>query len=156
MKHKVAELEGALLDAAVALVSGLSVASDISHGAYVYRDHRREAILFKPSKVWQDGGPIIEREQIELLRAVGPDLLVPTVADFLAHIRVAKLPERKPDLNYGWVAVMPAFKAEGEGATILIAAMRAFVASKFGAEIEFLPAHSRLGAALTPPAMPSI
>ena len=48
MKHKVAELEGALLDAAVAMAEGLD--ADLVRGGYA------------PSRRWHDGGPIIERE----------------------------------------------------------------------------------------------
>ena len=50
-KHKVSELEGFLLDAAVAMALG---EPDLARGG------------FSPSTRWHDAGPIIEREQIEL------------------------------------------------------------------------------------------
>jgi hypothetical protein len=50
-KHKTSELEGALLDAAVALALG---EPDWARGG------------FSPSTRWHDAGPIIEREQITL------------------------------------------------------------------------------------------
>ena len=51
-KHKVSELEGALLDAAVAKAEGRLEAWWNTNEAY--------------SVEWSDGGPIIERERIEM------------------------------------------------------------------------------------------
>ena len=50
-KHKVSELEGALLDAAVAMALG---EPDWALGG------------FSPSTRWHDAGPIIEREELTL------------------------------------------------------------------------------------------
>ena len=69
---------------------------------------RNTEYSFKPSTSWQDGGPIIEREKIEC-----------------------------DTYRYGWraaryVSTAPTY---GYGHTILIAAMRSYVASKMGEEI---------------------
>lgn len=109
MKHKVSELTDALLDAAVAKAEGHEVRT---------RDAGVEVLtlgwrLYSPCSAWVQGGPIIERE----------------------HIKLAPFSE-----TY-WEAVVYDFKTEpdrwpGRGPTPLIAAMRAFVASKFGEEVE--------------------
>jgi hypothetical protein len=110
VKHKVAELEGALLDAAVAKATG-----DVWQHSHLYRADMQNAPY---STEWECGGPIIERERIELLQMHTP---------------------REPAL---WMASPVISMQEGEissdwhGPTPLIAAMRAYVASKFGEEVE--------------------
>lgn len=104
MKHKVAELEGALLDAAVAMAEGLD--ADLVRGGYA------------PSRRWHDGGPIIERERITVLAQV-------VVHSGVALNRV----DETWEAERGDGSRMP-------GQTPLIAAMRAYVASKFGDEVE--------------------
>ena len=105
MKHKVSELSGALLDAAVAKAEGTS----LPHG---------NPRAYRPSMNWRQGGPIIERERM-----------------FVA-------PEFVGGTYYGnWRAIVYGFEDQGEraeetGPGPLIAAMRAYVASKFGEEIE--------------------
>jgi hypothetical protein len=102
MKHKTSELEGALLDAAVAIAEG-------------YRDCDRwwdmpgrgmvPKYEFEPSHEWTQGGPIIERERISI----------------------------------EWDAKACAYCDGGmsqSGKTALIAAMRAYVESKLGDEVE--------------------
>jgi hypothetical protein len=116
MKYKVAELEGAQLDAAVAKAEGKQWESQI-YGPdrddwYVSVDGAR----FAPSQEWDQGGPIIERELIEweVGDAPGP-----------GHVWYAKLsPFNEP------------FSDSFKGPTPLIAAMRAYVASKFGEEVD--------------------
>jgi hypothetical protein len=61
MKHKVSELEGVLLDAAVALADGkqwVQISED---------EVQVDGMPFWPSCMWEDGGPIIERERIMLV-----------------------------------------------------------------------------------------
>ena len=116
--YKVAELEGVLLDAAVAIALGatwpgvgaplLRDVDDILEGLpwYEYKDE------FRPSVCWSHGGPIIERECIGLQHWGG---------------------------DRGWLAghcksIGPGV-ADGRGATPLIAAMRCVVAGKFGATV---------------------
>jgi hypothetical protein len=121
MKHKVSELEGALLDAAVAKAEGLTF--DLIDEAFA-EAHAIQACVtvargldveaYVPSELWQDGGPIIERERISLM--------------FIGA--------------RGWSANFDQHFDEGSqddphtGPTPLIAAMRAYVASKFGEEVE--------------------
>ena len=104
MKIKTLELTGAALDWAVAKCEGMSaeMLSEFDEGDWLYAGSRRY------STDWSQGGPIIERENIEL--------------------------ERRED----WTAKMcfqPVTRHE-DGPTPLIAAMRCFCASKLGEEVE--------------------
>ena len=105
MKHKVSELEGALLDAAVAKAEGRWSADAIQ----AITEHPG---VWRPSLNWAFGGPIIERERIEL-------------ASPGSH--------RHPGQWAAWTCVDD---HEFYGATPLIAAMRAYVASKFGDAVD--------------------
>lgn len=124
MKLKTAELEGWQLDTAVAMALGVrqppATAGD-ENGETIYRytdvqlrdvielrEHYAEASIFAPSSVWNHGGPIIERERITITS----------------------------NMDHGWTALCgcPADCVE-VGATPLIAAMRAYVSSKFGEEV---------------------
>lgn len=99
---KTAELTGSRLDYWVAKAEG--IAGEIGDGHWFVTDN---GALFRPSSEWATGGPIIEREGIELTRR-----------------------EVMPSL-FEWVgSTMHGF--EQMGATHLVAAMRAYVASKFG------------------------
>lgn len=125
MKHKVSELEGALLDAAVAKAAGWADFADAGpYQGWWYRGEGRSMIGkidFEPSSDWAAGGPIIERERM----FVAPEMIRGTY--------------------YGnWRAIVHGFEDQGEyaeekGPTPLIAAMRAYVASRLGEEVE-LPA----------------
>lgn len=127
MKHKVSELTGNQLDAAVATAQGWKRArvydrfgKPWGHDAWCEDGDTRRSMhnaegphAYTPSANWADGGPIIERE----------------------HIKLAPFSE-----TY-WEAVVYDFKTEpdrwpGRGPTPLIAAMRAYVASKFGEEVD--------------------
>lgn len=66
---------------------------------------------FYPSTDWSDGGPIIERERIRI-----------TPMSMTGGVL--------------WQAESGSAFAEGLGPTLLVAAMRAFVASKLGDEVE--------------------
>lgn len=143
MKHKVAELEGALLDAAVAKAEGRLVTPADDHPSqpgYCEKSMREwsdfvvrwyaesgeeggwEAMRNQgsPSTEWEIGGPIIEKWRIDVS---SPD-------------------EWTDDLR--WYAGIYESKTlsgtrmmyEQRGDTPLIAAMRAYVASKFGDEVE--------------------
>lgn len=127
MKHKTAELEGALLDAAVALAEGqaqeiVPFRVDGGHGITFVRDEPVCQVgvdYFEPSTNWAHGGPIIERE---LVSVVPPGY--GGCAQWTAGIGLRNAYD-------GWEA-----DHEAEGPTPLIAAMRAFVASKLGEEVE--------------------
>lgn len=121
-KHKVAELEGALLDAAVAKAEGwnrdgqgwqvpvrIAIGPDESLPGLAWQ------LRTDPwSSEWMYGGPIIERERIELQLHAASD-------GWWAGIGSRSVP------GGGWIRTGPA---------PLIAAMRAYVASKLGDEVE--------------------
>lgn len=112
MKRRVAELEGALLDRAVGMASGDK-----------YAEHP-EAMVYEYSSDWHFGGPVIERERI---------VTIPFDRDgtvtWCAWNRAS--PE-KWSLHDDYCSD----HAQGEGPSPLTAAMRAYVASKFGDEVD--------------------
>lgn len=107
-KLKVCELTDAALDWAVAKCKGLGLGP---RGFVVYYDNNGEPATWQPSTIWSQGGPIIERERMTLR--------VDTRGGF-------------------WVAFLDGdhVTARQRGETSLIAAMRCFVASKLGDEVE--------------------
>ena len=117
---RTSELTGAALDWAVAKCEG-----KVEQGAYgtpEFRDgavhiHYCDATLsgcYSPSTLWTQGGPIIEREHIAL--------------DYY-HTPI------HPDVQPLWGARHGSVAFE-YGLTPLIAAMRCYVASKLGEEVE--------------------
>lgn len=102
MKHKTSELSGALLDAAVAKADapGLDAAIPVILGGNPFG--------YSPSTDWAQGGPLIERECIELRNHGFGD----------------------------WEARIPGGSGAFAGPTPLIAAMLAFVESKLGDEVD--------------------
>lgn len=135
MKHKVADLEGALLDAAVAKAEGWSpIAADDDCPDRLRTFERGEQYellgYLDFSLDWALGGPLIEREGIliaELVAgrwsAVHPDSEDALRWCGLRGRHAGYVDFRDNDITY-------------TGPTPLIAAMRAFVASKFGDEVE--------------------
>jgi hypothetical protein len=113
---KVAELEGALLDAWVARAEGYDVIPAPTDPQGCWVDTGGTPFPFRPSTDWAQGGQIIEREDICVIR---------TGNVFLAMISV-----RLDDKN----SITCDFEAEGP--TYLIAATRAYVASKFSDTVE--------------------
>jgi hypothetical protein len=110
MKIKTSELQGAALDWAVAKAEmELSENGGQVHlterGVRWYEDTLN--ILYSPSTDWAQGGPIVERERIEL----------------------------RGDGDESWIAYDNLNPAQ-KGTTPLIAAMRCYVASKLGDEVE--------------------
>ena len=127
MKYKTVELTGALLDAAVALADGMSfevvpqkVWGDGSGITIVSASPacRVNHAYFQPSRSWADGGPIIEREKITLFHDAWWE------AGMLAEL----------SCSYGAASLEMNFKAKGE--TALVAAMRAFVYSRYGDTVD--------------------
>lgn len=111
---KTSELTGAALDWAVAKCEGVFV--EYVNDGITRCLLTRAGAMFNPSTNWAQGGPIIEREQIETIcNGMQPDGLE-------------------------WVARTQAEKWTREplesGPTPLIAAMRCYVASKLGEEVE--------------------
>jgi hypothetical protein len=116
MKVKTSELSGASLDWAVAKCEGWRIAT---HDLLCRSNPRDDGALehidmasYTPSTEWAEGGPIIARERIAVdgTAVLGQWMAVLYVAD-----------------EEAW---------EMLGPTPLIAAMRCYVASKLGAEIE--------------------
>jgi hypothetical protein len=113
---KTNELTEAALDWAVANCEGL-LAFGWKNDTGILRItlSTGECIRYIPSDDWSQGGPIIEREVI-------------SVSNWAFHSMPWKASIQKADLD------MPLY--EEYGPTPLIAAMRCFVASKLGDEIE--------------------
>lgn len=122
---KVSDLTGAQLDAWVAKAEGVTglVEKDgrMCHveewdpEGHSWRDSLKDWVMwidYAPSQRWDQGGPLIERERMQLM---------PWKVE-LQHIA-------------SWTALTRG-KVAADGDTPLIAAMRAFVASKFGEDLE--------------------
>jgi len=114
MKIKTSELTGAALDWAVALIEYPEWKEQGYLEVFPYDLHFDDGEVYSPTTNWTQGGPIIEREGINLD-------------------------------NYGknprWSAWTPApdresGEAQAYGPTPLIAAMRCYVASKLGDEVD--------------------
>lgn len=134
---KVSELEGALLDAWVVKALGAY------RGPYqLVKDGRPEknCLIFPggvpfrattgnlmPSSDWSHGGPIIESERIDVSLTWGYG--VSDAPWYEASLSSHEWPE-----GYAERMKEPRF-ATFEGPTLLVAAMRAFVASKYGEEV---------------------
>ena len=114
MKVMVSELIDEKLDYWVANALDLQEAR-ISGGVCRYT-RTGVSILFSPSTDWSQGGPIIDR-------------MKPT--SFYYWKRTGK-----------WTCAWGNGPRWGEGETALIAAMRCFVASKFGEEVDDRQAHN--------------
>jgi hypothetical protein len=119
VKHKTAELEGLPLNLAVALAEDMEVSwhpSPDDRQTFKARRPGRggEPGPFLPSTDWAHGGPLVERERGSLF------------------------PELIPGAPIVWVARMGdgTRRSQGFGPTPLVAAMRAFVASKLGDEVD--------------------
>lgn len=116
---KVSELSGAALDYWVAKAEGFpqcGLHTEDGETVCFLGPVAMERFTWAPSTAWEQGGPIIERERISVVNWA-PDLW-----------------------TAGWKRTGPHSLAvfevpNGGGPTALIAAMRAFVASKFGEEV---------------------
>ena len=111
---KTSELTGAALDWAVATCEGISTAEFITLHSLPASD---AAWKYQYSTNWAQGGPIIEREEISTakLEETLPDAMAPHPACWSGHIDGVYV-------RYG--------------PTPLIAAMRCYVASKLGDEVD--------------------
>ena len=121
MNIKTSELTGNLLDWAVATALGyIHEEPGVDYGYIRWRrpeDDCVQCYAFCPSTDWSQGGPIIERE-LHALDHIGSE----------QSRGVTAIIKRKDMKNGGWV--------HGYGPTPLIAAMRCFVASKLGEEVD--------------------
>lgn len=133
IKKPVKQLEGAQLDWAVAKVSGSTdaVIEQWATGAVCVSSHNAfEAVPFSPSSNWSDGGPVIDREWISVGNyyydmGIAARNIWTATKNTYGVLGV--------DIAYGPGASRPKYYF---GETPLIAAMRAFVASKLGEEVE--------------------
>lgn len=131
MKYKVRDLEGALLDAAVAKADGIPIERRFGAIVTASWDELHLAEPLRYSSDWAHGGPIIERERI-------------AVAELDAGVWCGVHPSsecarRWCSLGSQAGAGYMDFTSEDcdtKGPTPLVAAMRARVASKFGDEVE--------------------
>ena len=105
MKIKTSELTGPALDWAVAKCAGEEVFMNAGQLEALWTTDG-----YKPSTLWAQGGPIIEREQIDIM-------------------------SRNKATRNDWIASRWAAPWYN-GPTPLIAAMRCYVASKLGDEVE--------------------
>jgi hypothetical protein len=130
MKHRVCDLEGELLDAAVAMIEGIEL---LHRAEPIIAEHYPSAWYediwrgWSACRDWRIGGPIIERERIDL---AGPDTLSEESRSSRSEWRAriwGTLQTRDQGGND---------EATTYGPTPLIAAMRAYVASKLGEEVE--------------------
>jgi len=117
---KVSELEGAALDWAVAKAEGRA---DVKCGrgqCYTLHPCERqgyeECRVYQPSVDWSQAGPLIERYKLTLFQVNGPAAIVN---------------DDTGEVDYDGRSMR-----SGDGATILIAAIRAIVASVMGDEVE--------------------
>jgi hypothetical protein len=110
MKIKTTELIGPALDWAVATFEGLKTEGGtvITNAVYLGEDLNTWPVEWNPSEDWAQGGPIIEQSLIVL----------------------------SPDPSLGWTARSYMDAVTYSGPTALVAAMRCYVASKLGNEVE--------------------
>lgn len=116
---KTSELTGPALDWAVAKCEALSAYTDLGNEGWgVYVDYSDDYcnVHYTPTLNWGWGGPIIERESIRLMPDQG--------ATYVDCVWLAGNANEDGD------------EFNGEGPTPLIAAMRCYVASKLGDEVE--------------------
>lgn len=111
MKHKTAELEGALLDEAVALCEGYDITSPhmgvSASGKFLRVIADGEIMDFDPSSRWDQGGPIIDKNW---------------------RLITEKL--------FDWFGTKWRDSIDGKPGDTLRWFMRAYVASRFGDEVE--------------------
>lgn len=128
MKIKVADLTGAALDFAVAEADGhriIRACTSVDFRGYaVLRSslgiRERIGIEYAPSTEWAQGGPILDREKLSLDPPSAKERIVEVgVMERIAYWRA--------DSQDGHFTI---------GLTALIAAMRCFVASKLGDEVD--------------------
>jgi hypothetical protein len=145
---KTAELTGTALDWAVAKCAGVMVYPS-KQGRWMTKNygefnHRHGAPWWHPSTNWAQGGPIIERESISVIRLDDED--IPDHKGFWTGKKVPQWgavrgEKHCPEEQYGpqgdnWGKSYHVDEDAVCGPTPLFAAMRCYVASKLGDNIE--------------------
>jgi hypothetical protein len=122
---KTSELTGAALDWAVAKCEGHNVFIKHAPVQVMYTPERKRSwYTYRPSTNWAQGGPIIDREDIAMSST--PD-----------GLWAAYAPKGTRLVQHGGQAVeVFNWTYKQQGYTPLIAAMRVYVASKLGDDIE--------------------
>jgi hypothetical protein len=121
MLEKTNQLTGAALDWAVAICEGHKVNVGFRNLTYIPKG-KRTLYNYSPSTNWAQGGPIIERENMPISHSPYDHVFYGRTRPWCA--------EKKGRMEYG--------------PTPLIAAMRCYVASKLGDEVE-IPAELTQG-----------
>lgn len=136
MKIKTSELSGAALDWAVAKCEGFIMDCN----SWLYEATLEEVATgsFKPSTDWSQGGPIIERENVTIVRADNDYIDGKYAPNWFAE--TDKWVGHSITSSYEGEYFDPCFMIDESGGyygpTPLIAAMRCYVASKLGDTIE--------------------
>ena len=120
---KTSKLQGAALDWAVAKCSGHMEQYDFEDGKIWLNAEAMD--LYSPSTCWSQGGPIIEQEDISFRKYHNPD----SPAHGKYYAQVCQSASAVIHWKDWGTKVLP-------GPTSLIAAMRCYVASKLGDEVE--------------------
>lgn len=133
MKIKTRNLQGAALDWAIAKCEGEDYPN---HWCLVEGDGWEEP--YNPSTNWAQGGPIIERENITIIRANNDYVNNKSVPLWFAE--TSNWIGHNIHTSYEGEQFDPCFMIDEAGGcygpTPLITAMRCFVASKLGDEVE--------------------
>lgn len=123
---KVSELEGALLDYWVGQAQEIGTLRTNDHGTQVLDTRHGFGggvwAPYSPSTDWAVGGPVIERERIQIWH------------------------RDEDGLDNVWHATCPmlrGYESTEDGPTPLVAAMRCYVAAKLGDEVGEVPAAHR-------------
>lgn len=138
---KTAELTGAALDWAVAQAekdSDEGIFYDEDYDSMGFYDHDDVFCPYQPSSSWAQGGPIIERENITVIRANSTYQERKNIPQWFAE--TSQWVGHAADESYEHQSMEPTFMISEDGGyygtTPLEAAMRCYVASKLGDKIE--------------------
>lgn len=112
-KIKVADATGPVLDWLVAKAAGIETYKSLTP---IYWEDDRTQVPFEPSTDWAQGGPIIDREKLDLYHSTDKSNWASAIWS---------------DIPGGGQ-----LHHKQRGPTALIAAMRCFVASKLGDEVD--------------------
>ena len=144
MKIKTSELTGTAIDWAVARCEGFEIDLITTGKRICVRNYEHEPFwVFCPSTSWEHGGQIIEHEGISLIRC--DDDYKTDKQGFTTNKRIPVWAAEhggghSKQSSYEGECYPPQFEITASGCwyglTPLIAAMRCYVASKLGAEIE--------------------
>lgn len=137
MKVKVSELIGAALDWAVAKAEGVDVEGRGILRTNTSTDGGNDWVPYAPSRVWSQGGPVIDNAKISLDTYCYDDVNCESVAMAGIGNEYPHEEERIVSITKVWFHdAHIEYRHTQTGPTPLVAGMRCFVSSKFGDEIE--------------------